>query len=284
MDWFLVQVNATDGYKNIKDNRRYANKDWMNKPRDRAQREVKPGDSLLVYCTSNVPNYGMSLAFSVVVREVSPDKVTFELDEPHEFPSRLHRTTIHSLIDEGKLASTFSKCGNQSFTIAKLEPLEAQQALTLVEVEPPVRQDSDAGPPGSPFNGVSESYLEQWLVENWDRVDFGARLRLFEENGESVGQQYNTRSVGRIDLLCEDSTSGALVVIELKKGRPSDAVVGQLARYMGWVKENLAAGREVQGIVLTPEYDDKLRYAAKAVQGIRLLRYEIRLEIFPQDS
>ncbi len=59
--------------------------------------------------------------------------------------------------------------------------------------------------------------------------------------------------------------------------------MGQLARYMGWVKENLAAGRDVQGIVLTPEYDERLRYASKAVPGSRLLRNETRFEIFPQD-
>ena len=45
-----------------------------------------------------------------------------------------------------------------------------------------------------------------------------------------VGQQYNTGLVGTIDLLCEDEESGDLVVIELKRGRPSDEVAGQLAR------------------------------------------------------
>ncbi len=127
------------------DNRRYENKDWRNKPNCRDQGDVKPGDSLLVYCTGSVPNYGASLAFSVAVGEVSPDNVTFELYEPHEFPIPLHRKRIHDLVDEGELASTFSKCGNQSFTIAKLNPLEAQQALKLVKAEISVRQDADAG-------------------------------------------------------------------------------------------------------------------------------------------
>ena len=59
--------------------------------------------------------------------------------------------------------------------------------------------------------------------------------------------------------------------------------MGQLARYMGWVKEHLAEGRAVNGVVLTPEHDERLGYATKAVPGSRLLRYETRFEIFAQE-
>ena len=137
---------------------------------------------------------------------------------------------------------------------------------------------------GSPADRLIEIHLEQWLVDNWELVDFGAPLRLYEEEDEPVGQQYDTGVVGRIDLLCEDTSSNALVVIELKKGRPSDAVIGQLARYMGWVKEHIANGRTVEGVALVPEYGDRLRYAAKAIEGCRLLRYETRFKIFQEDS
>ena len=263
------------------DNSRYENPVWMKKHRDRDHGEVKPGDELLVYCTASVPNYGMSLAFRVVVREVSPDNVTFDLDEPQWFPSPIGRTAILSLIAEGKLANVFRNCGLQAFNISKLEPRAAQQILRLVESEPSVEQEAGGGPPGSPADRLIEVHLEQWLVDHWNQVDFGAPLELYEEDGESVGQQYDTGAVGRIDLLCEDTSSGALVVIELKRGQRSDAVMGQLARYMGWVKEHLADGRDVEGIVLAPSFDDRLRYATKAVPGSRLLRYETRFEIFP---
>ena len=115
-------------------------------------------------------------------------------------------------------------------------------------------------------------------------MDFGSKLKIYEEEGQRVGQQYDTGVVGRIDLLCEDTCSGALVVMELKKGRPSDVVIGQLARYMGWVKEHLANGRDVEGVVLTPTYCERLRYAAKAIPGCRLLRYETRFDIFPENA
>ncbi len=284
MDRFLVQVNATRGFANIMNNRRYANERWMRKPKDRDHGEVKPGDELLVYCSGSVPKYGMSLSFSVVVREVSPDNVTFNLDEPHWFPSPLGRTAIHGLVAEGRLSDIFRRCGLQWFNITKLEPLAAQQVLELAGRGPSVEQNERSGPPGSPADRLIEIHLEQWLVDHWNQVNFGAPLQLYEEDGEPIGQQYDTGAVGRIDLLCEDTSSGALVVVELKRGQQSDAVMGQLARYMGWVKEHLADGRDVEGIVLTPAYDERLRYAAKALPGSRLLRYETRFEIFPQDS
>ena len=282
MDRFLVQVNATIGYANISNNRRYANENWAKKSRDSDHGEVKPGDELLVYCTGSVPNYGMSLAFSVSVREVSPDRITFGLDEPRWFPSPLSRMAIHSLVAEGKLSNVFRRCGIQWFNITKLEPSEAQQVLQFLEVESSVEQE--AGLAGSPADRLIEVHLEQWLVDHWDQVNFGAPLKLYEEDGEPVGQQYDTGTVGRIDLLCEDTSSGALVVMELKRGQRSDAAMGQLARYMGWVKEHLANGREVEGVILVPSYDERLRYATRAVPGSRLLRYETRFETFPQDS
>ena len=283
LDRFLIQVSANTGYANIIGSGRYENEHWMNKRRDTDHGEVKPGDELLIYCTGDVPNHGMSLAFSVAVRDVSPDHVTFDLDEPHWFPSPLGRTALHSLVAEGRLQGAFRSCGAQGFNITKLDLIAAQQVLGFVE-EPIAVQDGEARSPGSPADRLIEVHLEQWLVDHWNQVKFGAPLKIYEEDGQPVGQQYDTGTVGRIDLLCEDTATGALVVIELKKGQQSDAVIGQLARYMGWVKEHLARGRDVEGVVLTPSYNERLRYATRAVPGSRLLRYETRFEIFPQDA
>ena len=46
--------------------------------------------------------------------------------------------------------------------------------------------------------------------------------------------------IGRLDFLCIDQVTDALVVVELKRGRPSDMVIGQIARYMGYVRSHLA--------------------------------------------
>ncbi len=293
MDTFLLQVNGSAGYPNIRDNRRYQNPGWANGRRDSDHGEVKVGDTLLVYCTGSAIENGMCLAFSVGVRNVSEDRVTFHLDEPRWFPYPLHRSDIYRLVDEGHLPDVFRRCGLQGFNIAKLDPEAAQQVRDVVapdfqrhassEMLHHASTSREPGPSGSPADRLIETHLEEWLVENWDQVNFGRPLKLYEENGDPVGQQYDTKAVGRIDLLCEDSATGALVVVELKRGRQSDVVVGQLARYMGWIKEHMANGRPVEGIILTPAYDERLRYSVKAVPGARVLRYETRFEVFPQD-
>ena len=284
MDRFLLQVNANLGYADITNERRYMNPVWMNQTKDRDQGDVKPGDEILVYCTGSVPDYGMTLAFSVTVREVSDDRATLSLDEPYFFPSPLSRSNIQALIAEGKLDPIFKRCGIQWFNITKLHPEAAERALKLLDADSIVDPEAAEAQAGSPADRLLEIHLEQWLVDHWDQIKFGAELKLYEENGEVVGQQYNTKSVGQIDLLCEDKETGALVVIEIKRGQQSDKAIGQLARYMGWVKDHLADGREVQGIILTPSYDDRLRYAIKVLHGARLLRYQTWFEVFPDDE
>ena len=132
MDRFLVQVSKDSGYANITRNRLYENSLWTEKPRDRDHGTVKPGDELLVYCTGNVPNHGKSLAFGVVIKDVSSDKVKFELDDPRWFTSPIKRQDLVSLVGRDKLPDVFLKCGQQGFNITKLEPWAAQQILMLV--------------------------------------------------------------------------------------------------------------------------------------------------------
>lgn len=117
-----------------------------------------------------------------------------------------------------------------------------------------------------------ERDLEKSLLSNLTQLE--PNLRLFNENGVT-GQQLDTGSVGRLDLLCVDR-SNDLVVIELKAGRIDDKVCGQILRYMGWVRENVAHGRKVRGIVVANEFSDSLRYAAKAMVDVALKKYEVR--------
>lgn len=88
---------------------------------------------------------------------------------------------------------------------------------------------------------------------------------------ESIQQQfYMGPGVGRSDLICEDA-KGGLVVIEVKRGLTSDQAIGQLLRYVGYVKENIASpGQSVSGWIITADYDEHLRLAALGA-GIRVL-------------
>jgi len=72
-------------------------------------------------------------------------------------------------------------------------------------------------------------------------------------------------------------------VIETKKGKESDKVVGQIQRYMGWIKRNLAKnGESVRGIIVVNEFDGKakwLDYAVSVNDNIQLKYYEVKFVV-----
>ena len=91
--------------------------------------------------------------------------------------------------------------------------------------------------------------------------------------------------VGRLDFLCSDPATGALVVVELKRGRPSDKVIGQAARYIGYIRTHLAKpGQPVEGLIIARETDENLRYAAAAVPGLQLMTYEVTFQLHSVDE
>ena len=130
-----------------------------------------------------------------------------------------------------------------------------------------------------PIAFAMESHLEHFLVSHWSQTDFSRDFTIFEEDGEHVGKQYET-DAGRLDILAVSKDKKRLLVIELKRGRTSDVVVGQLLRYMGYAKEELAEdGQSVEGVVIGLEDDQKLRWAIAAVPSIRFYRYQISFKL-----
>lgn len=78
-----------------------------------------------------------------------------------------------------------------------------------------------------------EEHLEDFLVKNWANTELGKTYDIYEEDGEK-GQQYQT-DTGPLDILALSKDKKRLLVVELKKGRASDTVVGQTLRYMSFV-------------------------------------------------
>ena len=118
-----------------------------------------------------------------------------------------------------------------------------------------------------------EAHLEEFMFNNWSQIDFGEQLLLYND-GEQNGRQYPAETWS-IDFLCLD-TNNNFVVIELKRGKTSDATIGQLLRYIGWVKENLASiGQKVRGIVIAHDIDIDLRYALVSLQDVRVMTYQV---------
>jgi hypothetical protein len=105
-----------------------------------------------------------------------------------------------------------------------------------------------------------EKILEDFLEYHLDQLEHG--LVLHRGKGRK-GRQYPTE-VGPIDLLAR-APDGSWVVIELKRDRAADKVFGQTSRYIGWVRNNLAArGEQVRGIIVAHDIDRNLRNAAAA--------------------
>jgi len=150
-----------------------------------------------------------------------------------------------------------------------------------------------------------ERLLEDLLEKNLEHIEAG--LKLFYDKGCNPGRQYRT-DIGIIDLLCIDK-DGKFVVLELKKEKGSDKTIGQITKYMGWVKANLVKNEEgqsdeclaairaasevigekcnneeVRGIVIAHEFDEKLEYAASMVNNVEVKYYkiEIGLEVVPK--
>jgi restriction system protein len=125
-----------------------------------------------------------------------------------------------------------------------------------------------------------EKHLEDFLVQNWKHTVFGEKYSIYEEEGELVGQQYPS-DTGPIDILAISKDNKELLVIELKKGRASDNVLGQLQRYMGYVVEELAEKDQVvKGVIIALEEDIRLRRALAVSQNIEFYRYQVNFKLF----
>ena len=127
---------------------------------------------------------------------------------------------------------------------------------------------------------VMEKYLEEFIVSNF-RAVFGDEVRVYRDEDGNYGQQYLT-DVGVIDILACEAASDSYVVIELKKGKSSDAVVGQVLRYMGWVKEHLCLkDQAVRGIIVCGDREERLDYALSMVENVEAMLYRVDFQLFP---
>jgi restriction system protein len=125
-----------------------------------------------------------------------------------------------------------------------------------------------------------EKHLEDFLVANWKQTELGKNYNIYEEGGELIGKQYPT-DTGFIDILAISKDKRELLIVELKKGRASDNVVGQIQRYMGYVFEELAEqGQTVKGIIIALEDDNRIRRALAVAPNIEFYRYEVSFKLF----
>jgi hypothetical protein len=120
-----------------------------------------------------------------------------------------------------------------------------------------------------------ESDLRNYLAKNLSIIEPG--LTLYQDD-EITGIEYPVG--GRfVDILAVDA-KGGLVVIELKVSRGYNRVVGQLMRYIAWIRKNQAEPeQDVRGVIIARAISEDLLLACSLLPGIRLFEYELSMKL-----
>lgn len=111
-----------------------------------------------------------------------------------------------------------------------------------------------------------EQDLQDYLAANPHALEPG--LKLYGKNAHA------DTDVGEVDILAQDR-SGDLVVVELKAGRATDSAIGQLLGYMNHVKDHLAKGHNVRGLIVASDFSPRLRAATRGIGTVGLKKYNV---------
>ena len=192
-----------------------------------------------------------------------------------------HRRRVHwldLLIDRGEMSEGLRRsCG--SIGTSSMISKHAKEIEAFIRGIPDVRVISVDETVEDPAAFAMEKHLEDFLVQNWNATELSKDFDIYEDDGELVGQQFPT-DTGPMDIFAVSKDRKTLLVIELKKGRASDVVAGQILRYMGYVKEELAEPHQsVKGLVIALEDDQRLRRALAMVPDIDFFRYEVSFRL-----
>ncbi|GGF06166.1 endonuclease NucS domain-containing protein [Pseudoalteromonas gelatinilytica] len=159
------------------------------------------------------------------------------------------------------------------------EPETDTSEIIDIEGSLPNEKDPSKGtastPEGEGSQFAMEAHLRDYLAQNLSSISgLNTTLSLFMDEAGIPGVEYRTEA-GIIDILTI-GTDNNFYVIELKVGKGADAVMGQVLRYMGWVRSKLASPiQDVFGVVIANRATNKLKYAASETPKVMLLEYEL---------
>lgn len=192
-----------------------------------------------------------------------------------------HRRPVHWLsqtISRAGMSEALRRSSGSIGTVSTITQYEAEIEKLIGGGSTPTIISTDETVE-DPVAFAMEKHLEDFLVQNWAQTDLGRDYDIYEEDGEKVGQQYPT-DTGPLDVLAIKKDKSELLVVELKKGRASDAVVGQVLRYMGYVLQELAeSNQKVRGVIIALEDDQRIRRALAVTPSIDFYRYQVSFKL-----
>lgn len=196
--------------------------------------------------------------------------------EPHH---RRKVEWIDEVISPNDLSSDLYKSLNAQNTLIDISSYH-QELENLIKGNSSGKIISNDPSIEEPSEFALEKHLEDFLIKNWASTKLGREYDIYSEEGELVGQQYQS-DTGPIDILAISKNRKVLLVVELKKGRVSDNVVGQIQRYMGFVKSDLAdKDQEVKGVIIGLEDDIKLTRALSVTTNIEFYKYKVDFKLY----
>jgi hypothetical protein len=132
----------------------------------------------------------------------------------------------------------------------------------------------------SSFQFALEKHLEEFIIRNWSSLEFGKEFEILTSNtGELIGQQYQT-DTGPIDLLALSKDRKTYLVLELKRDKSNANAVGQILRYMGYVRDEEAElDQAVKGVIIAHSDSTGSRRAISMTPEVSFWQYKLNFEI-----
>jgi restriction system protein len=195
-----------------------------------------------------------------------------------------HRRTVkwyEALIERSSMSEALKNSTGAIATYCNISRYAEEIEILIAGKRPSILISTDSTVEDASVFAL-EKHLEDFLVENWKQSELGKLYDIYEEEGELVGQQYPS-DTGPIDILAISKDKKSLLVVELKKGRASDNVVGQIQRYMGYVKDELAEDNQVvKGVIIASDDDLRIKRALSVTINIELYHYEVSFKLKKQ--
>jgi restriction system protein len=227
---------------------------------------IKKGD--IVLCPDGQGNYHVGEVDSDYYYK--PNEILFHRRNVNWYPEVIERSSMTQEL-KNSTGSLLTICDLTSYSDEIEKLIGGQKPPTLISTDSTVED---------PSVFALEKHLEDFLVQNWKQTELGKNYDIFEEDGIVIGQQYPS-DTGPIDILAISKDKKTLLVVELKKGRVSDNVIGQIQRYMGYVKGELADSNQmVKGVIIGLEDDKRIQRALMVTNNIEFYRYKVNFELF----